>query len=375
MAHRPWRLPLALAGGLLLASSALAEPYIVETVGHTQRSEAEAARALALAEGLEAQGVRSFRKGRGWVFLVRIQDVQDRDTAAATAQRLADLTGKSVQVFLVAGKDTLPVEELAVAAAGSVEPPVPSATSSGDQAVADERTARAEGSRLLAAMVLAHGGGGAVDEPQPQLVALEPVHFRFERSADIGGESLRVWHDYWRVGDQLRLEVRILEGEGTDSVTIVRGEQAWLAVGGELHEVASGPTREALALFDPAVVLERAAEFATWSSELRVRQVERSTGGSDLTWLALDSDGLAEAVLVGIDSTDQRARELVMVADSAELCWTFADYQEVVDGLVVPLRLESSFDGQPREQVTVRTLELPEHPDASWFDPELLEKP
>ncbi len=367
------RLQPALLGLFLASAPAWAEPYTVETVGQSLRGEADAARALALAEGIEAEVVRSFRKGRGWVFLLRVEGIEDRASAAETAQRLAELTGRSVQVFLVAGRDVLPVEELAVAAVSDADSALPTEPGGEAQAQADERSARADGARLLTAMVLAHGGGGAADEPTPDLQHLDPVHFRFERSADIGSGSLRVWHDLFRAGDQLRLEVRILEGQGTDSITIVRGDEAWLAVAGEVHEVAAGPTREALSLFEPAVVLEQAVSFATWSADLEVRRVDR--GGDELSWLSLDSETSAQAVLVGVDPTDQRARELVMVADSVELCWSFADYQELIDGLVVPLRLESSFAGQLREKVTVRALELPESLDSSVFDPDLLENP
>jgi len=169
------------------------------------------------------------------------------------------------------------------------------------------------------------------------------------------------------VGDDVRLELRILEGDGVDSTTVIRGEKAWLLVGGENHEVSAGPTREALALFEPAAVLEQAASFAAWSTPMPVRVVERKGTDSVLKWISLERSAAAEAVLVGIDPTDGRARELTLVAGDVELSWTFADYQEVLGGLEVPLRLESSFDGELREQITVLALELPDSPDPTLF--------
>jgi len=359
----------------LVSAGVLAEPYTVETIGHDDRSEADAARSLAVAEGFDAQVVRSFRKGRGWVFQVRVEGIEDRELAAVTARRLAELTGASVQVLLVAGRDVLPVEELAVAAPSEQQAGPEAPSDPGAQAQADQQSARAEGARLLSALVLAHGGDGSNDERPPGLETWDPVHFRFERAAAIGDTSMRVWHDYWRVGDDVRLELRVLEGDGADSTTVIRGEKAWLLVGGERHEVSAGPTREALTLFEPAAVLEQAASFAAWSTPMPVRVVERKSSDSELKWISLERSDAAEAVLVGIDPTDGRARELTLVAGDDELSWTFADYQEVLGGLEVPLRLESSFDGELREQITVLALELPDSPDPTLFVLESNENP
>ncbi len=367
---------LTLLASLLLAGAAMAQPYTVETVGHRQRTHAEAACALAVAEGIPAEVVRSFRRGKGWVFLVRVQGLEDRDAAAAAAQRLAQLSGIGAQVFLVAGRDVLPVEELAAAAPNSAPGDSGVDVGEGPEAAAtDAQAARAEGARLLSALVLAHGGGGSADQPPPRMADWDPVHFRYERAATIDDSPLRAWHDYHRDGDALRLEIRIIEGEGTDSVTIVRGDQAWLMVGGEVHEVPAGPTREALALFEPATVLEQAVGFSGWSADMGVRAVERPEGDEELSWIALQGEDDGERVSVGLDPTDQRARQLVMSAQGAELSWSFADYQEISDGLVVPLRLRSSFDGKPREQIVVRTLELPESLDAELFVPKVIENP
>ena len=359
---------------LLLAAPASAEPYSIETMGFQVRAEAEAVRVRAVEAGLQAEVVRSFRKGRGWVFLVRVQGVEDRELAASTATSLAEISGTGVQVFLVAGRDVLPVEELAVAApsGASDDTRAPDGEPSPDP-VSDDKAARVEGARLLSALVLAHGGGGA-GAPSVGVAAWDPVHFRFERRVDVGGGALRAWHDYWRAGDAVRLELRIMEGEGRNSITLIDGDQAWLQVDGELHEVAAGPTREALALFDPAVVLEQAVSFATWSPDSSARAVLRGPVEGELAWLELEREQ-GEPVLVGLDPADQRVRELVISGEGDALRWSFADYQEMPGGLVVPLRLESHFGEATREQVVVRSLEVPEQADGTLFDPETLKSP
>jgi hypothetical protein len=365
----PWNLA---AVALLVGGTALAEPYNIEAVGFERRSDADAVVARVEVDGLDAQVLRSFRKGRGWVFIVRVEGVEGRDLAASTARHLADTSGRSVQVYLVAGRDLLPVEELSIAApsgsgdvvaAGSV----PAAPTDGD--------ALAEGEELLRAMVLAHGGGQAADQPQATLDSWERVHFSFQRSASLGGERFDTWHDYWRDGDKLRLEVKVLEGEGRSSTTIVHGDEgAWLFVDGELHEVPPGPTREALEAFVPGVVLEQACGLSAWTSGHRARRVQRSSA-AELVWLVIEAREPSESVILGIEPTDHRVRELVLSEDVASLSWRFQDYQEVGEGLVLPLRLESMVGGELREQVTVRVLEAPPSVDSGLFDPEVPKTP
>jgi hypothetical protein len=359
---------------LLHAATALAEPYTVETVGFQSRADAEAARTLAAEAGLEAEVVRSFRKGRGWVFLVRVQGIEDREIAASTARSLAELSGTSVQVFLVAGRDVLPVEDLAVAATGGPgDDAGGGGADAGEGLLSDDKAARAEGARLLSALVLAHGGGGA-QTPRASANGWDPIHFRFERRVDLGEGAMRAWHDYWRAGEKLRLEVRVMEGEGRNSVTIVDGDHAWLWVDGELHEVAAGPTREAVGLFAPDVVLEQAVSFATWTADGSARSVQPAWPGEELAWVELEREQ-GEPVLVGLDMADQRVRELILEGDDDALRWSFADYQEMPGSLLVPLRLESHVGERTREQVVVRSLEAPEQVEPSLFDPEALKSP
>ncbi len=372
-------LPVLLLAMLVTWAPAVwADAYYVETVGIEERSKADSARALAVAEGLQVQVVRGFRKGRGWVWVLRVEDIVGREEAAAEAATLSRITGQAVQVFLVAGKDVLPVEELAVAMpAGEGEP------AGGDEdaeaaSLAAEATDPVKGAALLAAVVLAHGGRGIVDPARAPFDTdgTNPLHFRFERQADIGQGSMRVWHDYWRSGDDLRVEVRVLEGEGRDSVTVVNGhEGAWLLVDGEVHSVDPGPTREALGVFAPEVVLEQGLALANLQADRRALIVEREAGQLDSTWLELEVQEPDERVYLGVNTADNRVRELVVVGRDGELRWCFGDYQEIGTGLVVPLRLESWYGEQLRESVVVRALEYPESIAGDVFDPGALKKP
>jgi hypothetical protein len=365
---------LALLATAVAAPRAFAEPYTVETVGLELRADAESILELAAEQGIDAAVVRGFRRGRGWVFLVRIEGIEEREEAAVLAQRLAELSGRSVQVFLVAGKDVLPVEELSVKVGVAPDEGDPGETEVAGNDGASDASAAAEGAELLASMLLAHGGGRG-DAPPPTALGWDPVHFRFERTADIGDGAMRVWHDLSIAGDKLRLEIKVLEGEGRNSITILHGDAAaWLSVDGELHELPPGPTREAMQAFTPAVVLEQAASIARWSAELPAKRVEPAGYEASLVWLELERDQ-ADRLLVGLDAVDHRVRELVLSGDDGELHWTFADYREMPGGLVVPQRLQSSFAGQPREHVTVRALELPDAVDSSVFDPESLKLP
>jgi hypothetical protein len=352
---------------LTFAPAAFAQPYHVETTVLETRSEADEACAKAVAAGMDARVVRSFRRGEGWVFTVRVEGVQQRDEAAKAAAQLSELSGASVQVFATAGRDVLPVEELAVTVAGDPIRSLGPAESVEGAPSGLAPDARAEGGRLLAAAVAAHGGGR--HQPAgPGLDSWDPVHFRFERSARLGDETVRVWHDYWRAGECVRLEVRILEGEGTDSTTLVCGDRAQLLVGGELHEPGAGPSAEALALFEPAEVLDQALGFARWEPDRDAWSVPALEGYESLDWFALEQQEAEAELLVALDGADRRVRQLLVRTEGVELRWSYADYQEIEGGLVLPLRFESQFDGQVRERVTVLALERPLEPDAALFE-------
>jgi hypothetical protein len=364
---RRYALPFVTVLALLGPRSVVAQPYDVETSGHEDRAAADAACGLAVEAGLDARVVRSFRRGQGWVFTVRVEGLEERDAAAETARRLAELTGVSVQVFAVAGRDALPVEELSVQVPPSGDQAGGVAESADSIGGVDGQAARAEGERLMAALVAAHGGGAqASDGTAPEL--WDPVHFRFERSAQLGDDAVRVWHDYWRAGGCTRLEIRILEGEGTDSTTLVCDGRAQLLVGGALHEAGAGPSAEALDLFAPSNVLEQALGFSRWSPHRAAWRVEAPEGRDGFDWIALEQQDAQPRLIVGLDRSDGRVRQLIVRSESSELSWTYADYQEVQGGVVLPLRFESHFDGELRERVTVLALERPETTDAAMFE-------
>lgn len=362
---------LVLAGWV---PQAWAEPYRVETVGIKQRARAESAQSLAAVEGLDVQLVRNFERGWGWVWVLRLEKVDGREAASAEAKRLATATGQTVQVFLVAGRDVLPVDELTV----TPSPELVGTEDSGTPSGVGPARSPSDGADLLAAVVLAHRGtaSGQALADRGTASAGAPVHFRFEREVDIGHGALRVWHDYWSAGDDLRLEVRVLEGEGRDSLTIVRGhEAAWLRVDGQTHAVEPGPTREALAVFDPAIVLERGLALADLPVGTRARVVSHRGGAPELTWLDVDGGTPEARILLGIDPADHRVRELVMVGVADALRWSFGDYREDEGGIVVPLRLEAWYGEQLRERVVVRVLERPSAVTGELFDPDGTKNP
>ncbi len=373
MSARP--LATSLVSALLLCwalspARSLAEELFVETAAYTKRTDAEAARAAVLVEGLETELVRRFRRGYGWEYLLRAGGFELRDAAHEAAQRLAGASGQAVQVYLLAGRDRLPVDELAVPGRDPTRVREPGDISGSEDPDAAEQPGA--GKEHLAALLRAHGGGSSTAEVgQGSDPSWDRVHFRFERSLPLEDGMLRAWHDYWRQGELLRLEVRILEGEGRDSVTVLGAdEQAWLAVDGQVHAVSFGPTREALQSFAPEQVLDQALAFRGWPLELQASLTSSHEAG--LSWLALSEDPINDASLVGFDEGDHRIRELRFAGTEGRHVCRFGDYQEPSLGLVIPGRLETWYGEALRERVAVRALEFPETMDAALFDGEAL---
>ncbi|MFH1463819.1 MAG: hypothetical protein ABIO70_05460 [Pseudomonadota bacterium] len=371
-----------LASLLLLSAAALpgdawADLYYAQTAGIQQHAEADALVEQVQAAGIEAEIVRRFRRGTGWEFIVRTLTTEDGQVAHGYAVRLSELSGQSARVFIVAGHDALPVDELSVLLAGpGGELGAEKAGPARDPEGGDARAER--GAELLAAIALAHGGGPVAGASSEDGVdgGWSRAHCRYERRLSTERGELRVGHEFWRDGDALRLDVRILEGTGQDSAAIVRGDEAWLYVRGEIHEVPAGPTREGLLAFAPEVVLGQALAIRAWGAEHPALAVDSPVDGGALVWLEVVPGGESERLLVGADPGDHRVRELIVRSgEEEEARWRFADYQELGDGMIMPLKSEAFTAGEPRERIVVKLIERGDLVDAGVFDPASLKTP
>jgi hypothetical protein len=362
----------------MVPARAWADTYYAQTAGIQQHAEADALVEQVRTAGIEAEIVRSFQRGSGWELAVRTLTTEDSAEAHGFAVRLAELSGRTTRVFVVAGHDALPVDDLSVLVASPGGEPGGAAPGQVGAAEGGGDVRAARGAELLAAVALAHGGGSAGPQApgEAQAGGWAQVHCRYERRIVTEQGVLRVGHEYWRDGEALRLDVRILEGVGQDSVAIARGtDAAWLQVGGELHEVVPGPTREGLLAFAPEAVLGQALAIRAWGVDRPALVVDSPAEGGDLAWMELDPGNGGERLLVGVDPGDHRVRELALRGGEDGSRWRFADYQELGDGLIVPLKSETLDGGESRERLVFKLLERGAPIDPAVFDPGSLKTP
>jgi len=376
-------LPIFLLWSLVsVPGRAYADEFFVETGGVKTRTEAQSLLDAAAAHGLSARVVRRFRRGEGWEFVVRVDGLVDRDAAKEVAASLSRYTGTSVGIYLSAGKDVLPLDEVAVGPAAAPAPPAPTA----QPAVLDNPVTVAltpavlpagdpvVGMELLAAVIRAHGGGASANT---DLGSASSLHFRFERQVWVDEGLLRVWHDYSREGTATRLEIRILEGEGKDSTTLLRkGEGAWILVDGKLLPQEVVPIEETLESFQPDRVLDKALDLARLGSGKTAVYVgsEDEDGRTLARLLVGGSDGGA-VLSLGIDQADHRVRDLTVSTSSGKIGWRYGDYHDLPGGPVVPYQIELTRDGTPKERISVLDLASPARAEAVLFSPDSLKKP
>jgi hypothetical protein len=372
---------LALFGG-----RADAQEIYVETAGVATREDALAALQRVQEAGFQAQIIRRFRRGEGWQYVLRTEALAGQDEAAKAAEGIGKAASLGATVFQRVGADALP---LAVAQPASTTGPAtpvgpvetsPQAPSAKEHPESANFTALGQGDpvagrELLAAVVRAHGSG--VDG-SAVLSKAQTLHFRFERRVwPDDGEPVRVWNDYWRDHERIRMEVRVLEGKGKNSVTLVDRSQAWLLVDGKIQQQDAVGIGDALQVFTPERILNRALQLgkAAQAGGARLLGTE-SLEGRTLARLVVDDgrdDGVSETF--GIDDVDHRVREISMKADVGEVLWRYRDYHELDDGLVVPFQVDIWRQGELKEQIAILELSTSARADADLFTPAKLQPP
>lgn len=369
----------------LVAPAAFGEELFVETAPVSDRATAAERQEKAAAFGLAARVVRRLEKGSGWQYVVRVDDLEQRDVAQRVALSLSEATGSTVSIYLRAGRDVLPLDEVAVGAAtpsstprvvvapehatereADVESPVGTAASSEPVAADLPEGDPVAGATLLAAVVRAHGSS---DRPAAdQLDGAGRIHFRFERLVWSEEGNLRVWHDYWEDAGKVRLEVRILEGEGKDSVAVFLPKGgASVESGGQVKVADEAILREAIECFRPSRVLGRALDLSGIDTERGALYLgSQEQEGRQLAMLLLGDGDSESRVILGVDEADRRVRSLTIATDAGEIGWRFGDYHEVA-GVVVPYLVELTREGVSRERIAILELGTPTQVDATVF--------
>ena len=321
---------------LTLVASARADTWYLETAPATDRAAAARLADVAGAAGQKARVVKRFRLGHGWEFVVLVEGFASESAAADAQTRLGTSLGGALQAFRLDEGQRAGVAVPAPATAAAVPPPG-----------APDWLARARA---------AHGGatGGAA-----ALARAAAVHFVFDRKLTMDGKEVVVTHDYWREGAARRLAVDT-HGGGQDSVAIGNADGAWMVVGGKVESRDLGVLISAIDAFAPEAVLTAALEVDRLLAGPEVAHFRRLEGAEGVVRVGAGVDeedpGLS---FVDLDPVSGRVVAVRYISDGGPIRLSLSGYRDVAPGVLVPARVSIARADGRREEITVRTLDVP----------------
>ncbi len=362
--------------------------YYLETAGTSGRAAAEQVAVAAADAGCPGAVVRLFQRGRGWVYVFRTRAgprVEEARVCLDTVPWGEDAapTLMSVRDGLVAPvADPIPSRpEPASEGVGEVDaepsvpltPPIPPGPADAGEETAIDMPGDAglhtilSAGELLRRVASAHGGPG-VSEAAASLA--ENLVFRFERTTPTGQ---RVSHVYASRGDDLYLEVHVLEGEGVTSRAGLVDGVPWGDPEPD-EQLEPDYVRSQLARFSPARVLSVPARFLSGVPSDREFQQARVAepvllGSRPTHVLAFDGD--REAAPMRLYADAETWRIMVVEAGSGTLTtrWEFSGYRELDQGRIHPTRISVFRAGQLIDLVEVTELDVAPALPGEWFEP------
>ena len=159
-------------------------------------------------------------------------------------------------------------------------------------------------------------------------------HSRDEVTAD----HRYLWLDR---GKRRRLDIRMVDGDGKDSASVITPEEAWLLVDGGVHAVDVEAATAQLTEFDPlrlySVPFALGAEGRQILGAASLSAAEKD--GDRFVLIGRDEEG-AETSRLEVDARTYRPVVVQFHSSSGEVEYRYGDYREVVDGLLVPFERE-----------------------------------
>jgi hypothetical protein len=311
------------------------------------------------AEDLEvaARVVRRYTHGSGWEYLVLVEGIAGREQAEELAALLAESSGRALTIYEKEGRDARALSETPAGQGTGglgVDPALP--------AVADPQLPDAQA--VLKGAVRALGGseGGA-----ERLAEADNLSFRYRRTVQ-GEVSLTAHHELLRSADTEMLEIRMVEGVGVDSRTLIVGDQAWLwTVDGRSAQDAER-ARGLVGDFGPEQLLGWPLEFARLVEADPGYALLRTEGrvlAEERPVLALEYDGpeAGGTLRVLVEEATSHPVRVSYTTDAGIVAYDFSDWRELDTGLVVPFHVVLLRDGLPVDTIDVLELALPETPD------------
>ena len=216
------------------------------------------------------------------------------------------------------------------------------------------------------------GGLAALD-------GFEAVELVFRRTVKDSHSRKKITadHRYVELGDQRRIDVRIIDGEGKDSAAVL-SDTSWLIVEGGVHEVERSAIEAQMGEFDPrrlwSVPFALAAEGRQilQAASLEVTGQETDDAGREiLVMVGRDEEG-SETSRLEVDAKSYRPIRVQFVSSSGQVEYRYSDWRDVKDGLVVPFSREFLRNGSRVSRTDVTQFKLVEPKDRTrLFDREV----
>lgn len=354
---------------LIWGAAARAAPFVVEGEGHP--TEEPAAAQLAAYRGAgSARVVRRYSQGAGWQYLLLVDGLGDQATLAKAeggfpgpVARVIDVeTGRPVPRAADAGPKVATAPAVTDKKARWSREPRPKKPPKDKGAAA----AREGADTLLMRAVDAHGGAGAAGRVRDA----RSLRFRYTRTIVSGDRRMEAEHLWLRSGDDRRLDIKVEEGAGSSSTTVVRGAgEAWVLANGQVTVRPVDRSGEMVDRFGPSQILAfplgLGADIETagaWRG-LHVTEAE----GKGVVHLR-PKDGTTGLTEVGLYEDTALVAYVVLVQGGGVVRIEFEDYKSFGDGVVVPKRTRVIRDGSLREELVVSDLDLSPSLPSTTFD-------
>ncbi|MCO4774221.1 MAG: hypothetical protein KDA24_29610 [Deltaproteobacteria bacterium] len=203
--------------------------------------------------------------------------------------------------------------------------------------------------------------------------AIELVFRRTVRDSHSAAE-ITADHRYVEVGAKRRIDVRVVDGDGTDSAAIV-SDSSWMIVDGATHTVEATAVEAQMGEFGPrrlwSVPFALASEGREILNAASLEVVGRGDGesGSEVLVMVGKNEEGEETSRVEVDAKSYRPTNVQFVSSSGKVEYRYGDYREIADGLVVPFSREFLRNGSRVSRTDVTSLSLrPPKEVARLFD-------
>lgn len=361
-------------------AGAMAAPFYVEGPAHsTEEAAARELTALLSADPTltGARVVRRYAANQGWRYLVHVDGIPDLAALRRVQGRYP--SGQTVAIDVETGLQAVDAK------GGGAPPPSTEAApakarwwqfgsraSKPDRAPSQgERSERGGGapspSSLLQAAVAAHGGGAG---GKAAMLQADHIRFRYRRTLVRAGSRITAEHLWVRAGADRRLDVRILEGEGADSTTVVRGTaEAWVQAGGQR---TARPTAKAMDLIDQFGPMELMSYPLGFAVDIETagawRGLELSPGATGQVVELRPAVPTRGLTAVGLHKEGGHVAFVEMTQPNGVVRFEYSDYRDLGKGVVLPFLTRLSRDGVLLEELTVLDCDIDATVPSTTFD-------